>query len=92
MLFQSPVEICDIVGYHHTPFVDNNSKNEVRIMHLADTISTNYYERLLGTNSSLLYYDKTRELLKLSKEFVENITNNLPKEVDRIYGTIDFEI
>ena len=87
-----PVEICDIVGYHHTPFVDNNSKNEVRTMHLADTISTNYYERLLGNNSSLLYYDKTRELLKLSKEFVENITNNLPKEVDRIYGTIDFEI
>lgn len=86
-----PDEICDIVGYHHTPFVDNKTSNEVKIMHLADSISTVYYEKLLGSNKSLLYFDKTRELLKLSNEFVGNLIRRLPQEVDRISGLIDFE-
>ena len=86
-----PDEICDIVGYHHTPFVDNNNSNEVKIMHLADSISTIYYEKLLGSKKSVVYFDKTRELLKLSREFVENLVVRLPREVDRISRIMNFD-
>jgi HD-like signal output (HDOD) protein len=85
-----PDEICDIVGYHHTPFI-NKSSDEVVVMHLADSISTIYYEKLLGSYNSAIYFDKTRELLKLSKDFVEKLVLRLPQEVDRISKIIDFE-
>lgn len=86
-----PYEICDIVGYHHTPFINNNSNNEVLVMHLADSISTIYYEKLLGSYNSAIYLEKTRKLLNLSKEFVDNLVKRLPGEVDRISNIIDFD-
>lgn len=87
-----PEEIAEIVGYHHSPFIKNNTSNEVRIIHLADSISTNYYEKLLGTNKTYIYADRTRQLLNLSKEFVEDLAQQLPNEVDRINNIIDFEL
>lgn len=86
-----PQEICDVVGYHHTPFINNKSNNEVLVMHLADSISTIYYEKLVGAKNSTIYYEKTRELLKLPKEFVINLVEKLPREVDRVNKIINFE-
>jgi len=79
-----PEEIAEIVGYHHTPFVHSKTSNEVKIMHLADAISTNYYANLMGTNTTFIYADKMREALKLSKEFILNVAEKLPQEVDKI--------
>jgi len=86
-----PEEFIEIAGYHHTPFIDNQFSNEVKIMHLADSISTNYYEKLLGNKKTFIYSNKTRKLLNLSEDFIEEIAKKLPKEVDRINHIMDFE-
>lgn len=85
-----PEEIVDVVGYHHTPFLDSPLSNEVKIVHLADSISTNYYEKLLGNESTFIYSDRIREELNLSKEFVEDLAEKLPKEVAKVNRIIDF--
>lgn len=87
-----PEEIVEIVGYHHTPFIKSKVSNEVKIMHLADSISTNYYEKLLGNKTTFIYSDRTRELLNLSEDFIDNIATKLPKEVDRINAIINFNL
>jgi putative nucleotidyltransferase with HDIG domain len=86
-----PEEIKEIVGYHHSPFINSKISNDVRIMYLADSISTNYYEKLLGTNETFVYYDKIRELLNLSKELIENISKKLSEEVEKVNRIINFE-
>lgn len=85
-----PEEIVDVVGYHHSPFIDNPFSNEVKIVHLADSISTNYYEKLLGNESTFIYSDRIRQELKLSKEFIEDLAEKLPKEVSNVNRIIDF--
>ncbi|HHW00255.1 MAG TPA: HDOD domain-containing protein [Clostridiaceae bacterium] len=79
-----PEEIVEIIRYHHTPFINGKTSNNVKIMHLADSISTNYYENLLGTHTTFIYDDRLREELNLSKEFIENIVEKLPEEVGKI--------
>jgi putative nucleotidyltransferase with HDIG domain len=79
-----PEEIIEVVGYHHSPFIHSKTGNEVKIMYLADSISTNYYKNLLGLKTAFIHTDKTRNALNLSKEFIENIVERLPQEVNRI--------
>lgn len=85
-----PKEITEIVGYHHTPFINSQVSNEVMVMHLADSISTNYYEKLMGNETTFVYSERIREKLNISKEFVEDISKRLPKEVDKVNRIIDF--
>jgi putative nucleotidyltransferase with HDIG domain len=86
-----PGEIIEIIGYHHSPFINSKTSNEVKVMFLADSISTNYYENLLGTNATFIYTDKIRETLNLPKEFIENIAEKLPQEIDKISRNRFFE-
>lgn len=86
-----PDEMIDVVRGHHTPFISNKYSNEVKIMHLADSISTNYYAKLLGSNKSLIYFDKTRELLNISKEFIDDLVDKLPEDVEKVKDIINFE-
>jgi len=78
-----PEEIAEIVGYHHSPFIDGKTGNMVKIMYLADSISTNYYESLLGTDTTFLYTDKIQEELNVPKELIKYIAENLSQEVDK---------
>lgn len=77
-----PDEIAAIVGFHHTPLLSKKHVDAVRIMYLADSISTNYYEKLLGNNTTFIYVDKLMEALKVDKEFIENIIVKLSSEID----------
>jgi len=86
-----PEEIKEIVGYHHSPFINCKFSNEVKIMYVADFISTNYYERLLGTKTTFIYYDKISKLLDLPKELLENIAKKLPEEIAKVNRVISFE-
>ncbi|MFY9312858.1 MAG: HDOD domain-containing protein [Tepidanaerobacteraceae bacterium] len=79
-----PEEIIEIVGYHHSPFKHTKTSNEIKIMYLADSISTSYYENLLGLSTTFVYSDKIREALNLPNEFIENLAEKLPQEVDNI--------
>ncbi len=79
-----PEEIIEIVGYHHTPFKGSNNDREVKVMFLADSLSTNYYEKLLGTEITFIHTDRVREELNLSKELLDRIAGRLPEEVEKI--------
>lgn len=79
-----PEEICVIVGYHHSPFPYGRINNDINVMYLADAISTNYYENLLGTSTTFIYTDHVREKLNLSKEYVRTIADRLPDEVEKV--------
>lgn len=87
-----PEEIKEIVGHHHSPFIKSKVSNNVKIMYLADCISTIYYEKLLGNNDTFLYSSKIREMLNLEKEFIDNIFNKLPQEIDKVNRMINLEI
>ena len=84
-----PEEICDVVGYHHNPFLKENISIDVIIMHLADSISTNYYEGLLGNKIDFVYSEKTRLKLGLSKEIVQELADKLPEEVKKIAPLVE---
>lgn len=80
-------EIADVVGYHHTPFLSKDHSTEVKIMHLADAISTYYYEKLLGNETNLIYSERIREELKLPKDFINETALLLPKRIDNFNQT-----
>lgn len=86
-----PEEIVEVIGYHHYPFIHKQTSNEVKIMYLADSISTDYYENLLGTDRSFIYTNKVTEVLNLSKELIDNIIEKLPQEVNKIIRNRFFE-
>ena len=79
-----PDEIAEIVGYHHTPLLAKNYINEVKIMHLADSISTDYYEKLLGIHTTFIYADKIMESLNIDKDFMDDIIRRLPSEINKL--------
>ncbi|MFT4143456.1 MAG: HDOD domain-containing protein [Mobilitalea sp.] len=81
-------EISDVVGYHHTPFLSKEHSTEVKIMHLADSISTYYYEKLLGNETNLIYSERIREELKLPKDFINEAALLLPGRIDNFNQTI----
>lgn len=79
-----PDEMLVVVGFHHYPMLSDIYMDEVRIMHLADSISTNYYEGLLGNHSTFIYVDKIMETLNIDKEFIENIIVQLPSAINKL--------
>jgi len=79
-----PEEIAKVVGYHHNPFPLSHVNNEVKILYLADSVSTNYYMGLLGTDTTFIYERAVREAMKLPEEFLEEIAEKLSREVERI--------
>ncbi len=79
-----PDEIADVVGFHHSPLLAENHQDEVKIMHLGDSISTSYYEKLLGNPSTFIFADKILKSLNVDKEFVKHIIKTLPIEVDKL--------
>ncbi len=85
-------EVTEIVGYHHTPFIANNLSDEVKIMHMADSISTNYYERLLGNDTTFLFSERIRLDLNIPIEFIHEISGKLPEEVEKVNQIINMNI
>ncbi len=79
-----PEEMAATVGLHHTPLLAKNHVDEVRIMHLADSISANYYEHLLGIPTNFIYADKVMDALKLDRNFVDQIIQRLPAEIEKL--------
>lgn len=79
-----PEEASAVVGYHHTPYLTEKYANEVKIMHLADAISADYYEKLIGNRSTFIFVDRLMNELGVDKEFVKHIIEKLPIEVDTL--------
>lgn len=85
-----PEEFINIVGFHHLPLLATANHSEVRIIHVADTISTTYYERLLGINSKYIHSEEVMKSIGITKSDVDGIFEKLPGEVDKYSRLIDF--
>lgn len=85
-----PKAICEVVGYHHTPFTNSTKNEEVIMVHLADSISTHYYENLMGLKSDFVYSERSRKELTISKEFIESLVKEMPNEINKAERFSDF--
>ncbi len=77
-------DIINIIEYHHTPLLSRECNEDCLLMHTADVMSSEYYERLLGININHRISDKIMDMLGLSVQDYRDISQKLPEEVDRI--------
>jgi len=78
-------DIANIVEYHHTPFMAENATDDVKIIYVADVISTEYYEKLLGVNINHDINRQIMDYLGVTDDDRLEIVEALPHEVDKIH-------
>jgi HD-like signal output (HDOD) protein len=78
-------DITNIVEHHHTPFLEKSAIDDVRIIYVADVISTEYYERLLGLNINHDISKRIMDYLGISNDDRFEIIEALPQEVEKIH-------
>ena len=78
-----PNDIRDIIAHHHKPSLAKTHIKKAKILHIADAISTHYYENLLDIPSKLIINHRIINELGITEEDVINISHLLPKEVDK---------
>lgn len=77
-------DITNIVEFHHTPFVANSTPDEVKLIYIADVISTEYFEKLMGLNLYHAISSKVMDYHGITDEDVQAVAKALPGEVDRL--------
>lgn len=78
-------DITSIVEFHHTPFMAQNTTDEVKIVYVADIISTEYYEKLLGLNINHEISRQIMDHLGITDDDRLEIAEVLPQEVDKMH-------
>jgi len=78
-------DITIIVEHHHTPFLAKSGIEDVKLMHVADVISTEYYEKLLGVNINHAISKQIMDSLGVTDTDKREIADALPQEVDRLH-------
>lgn len=76
-------DIKNIVEYHHTPFLTQAHIEEVQIVYVADVISTQYYEKLLGVNLNHAINKKVIETLGITDQDMKMVMEAFPSEVEK---------
>lgn len=87
-----PNEMHAIVGYHHRPLLAKEFIQEVKIFHVADMISTIYYESLLGITT--LQPDINQSILlslKITQDTIKHIQSKLPIQVEKANRILTFK-
>lgn len=79
-------DIVNIVEIHHTPFLAKSNNDELKIIHLADVISTDYYEKLFGLNLNHGMNTKIMNSLGIAENDIQVISEVLPKELEKLSG------
>ncbi|TDT62840.1 HDOD domain-containing protein [Fonticella tunisiensis] len=79
-----PNDVKAIIEHHHTPLMADGYLEDVIIMNVADSISTLYYERLLCMNTNYVFDKKAMEVLGISMQDIESISEVLPQKVDEV--------
>lgn len=77
-------DIANIVEYHHTPFLSKFNCDDVKLIHIADVISTEYYERLMNVNIYHKINNQIMDSLGITDTDRQAVTDALPEEVDRL--------
>ena len=78
-----PPDIRNVVQYHHAPRRAQVNKQEIIIMHIADTISFNYYESLRESVHKYEIEADLVESLGLSMAQILKVEEALPQRVER---------
>ncbi len=79
-------DITGIVEHHHAPFLAGPNAAEVRLIHVADTISTMYYEKLLGLSTSHTISPHILSLAGVTETDAQAVAAALPQEVESVHG------
>lgn len=79
-----PGDITDIVGFHHTPFASQMLTDELKLIYIADVISTEYYEKLLGINLNHQISKRIMDSMGLTDKDVKVIAEKLPGEIEKV--------
>lgn len=77
-------DIITIVQFHHTPFMVKENTEEVLLMYVADVISTQYYQRLLGINPNHEITHKVMEKVGVTKDDLQAIIDAFPEELEKV--------
>lgn len=85
-----PNDFIGIIGFHHAPLLATSNSNEIKITHLADAISTNYYEDLLGIGGNHPYSEEVIKSIGVTQENINEIQERLPEAVEVFRKLIDF--
>ena len=85
-----PSDITHMVSYHHKPLTARECTDELKHLHVADLISTNYYERLMGLRHTDFYPQELLRQIGITMEEVERIGVELPERVNAMRARMDF--
>ena len=77
-------EIKEIVTNHHTPLLSNSKSIDTMIIYVADVMSTENQEKLLGMHSNIEVSEKVLGMLGLTKEAYREISARLTREVEKV--------
>lgn len=87
-----PEDFKAIVEHHHTPLLAKKYLEEVNIMSLSDSISSLYYERLLGFNTKYELNKNVLNKLGITKDDVEEIGTTLPEKIEEANKQLNFDL
>lgn len=77
-------DITNIVEYHHTPLAAQDGQEDVNIIYLADVISTEYYEKLLGLHQDRVLNYKIMDALVVSEDDINDVARVMPGELEKL--------
>ena len=76
-------DIINIVEFHHTPFRARANQDLVKLIYVADVISAEYYEKMLGINLDHNISEKVMNDLDLTNEHIEAVIKVFPEELEK---------
>ncbi len=85
-----PDDMTNIVEYHHAPFIAKATAGDVRLIHVADVISTMYYEKLLGLDADHTVSPHILKLAGVTAEDAQAVIDALPHEVEHARSYFTF--
>ncbi|ROR23423.1 HD-like signal output (HDOD) protein [Mobilisporobacter senegalensis] len=83
-------DITNIVEFHHTPFAAKSNFEEVQLIYVADVISTEYYEKLLGLNLNHTISKKAMGNLGLTEDNLKEVIEEFPSELEKVAHYFSF--
>lgn len=89
--WQLPEDICNVVKHHHAPRRAVVNKQKLVLIHIADTISFNYYETLMESTHIYGMDPSLVRSLGLSMKEIREVEAALPARVERAMEVLDVE-
>jgi len=76
-------DIVNVVEFHHTPYRAEASQELVKLIYIADVISSKLYEKMLGINIDHNLNEKVMNELGITDEHIQEVTRDFPEELEK---------